>query len=145
MNEANVLNVGRRQRGAVEVAEVVARYRASRLTQERFCRSEGIGLSTLSGYLRRERNGALPPGLVGAPAMARFLEVELESVIRERPGAEAHGSGACDENERAAAGSRAQRDYRVEFGDGLSVEVSGGFVAGELERLIAIVLEATAR
>ena len=150
MNNSIALNVVRRRRGVVEVAQVLARYRASGLTQERFCRWEGIGVSTLSGYLRRERRkGAPSPGVLSAPPLARFLEVEVEQEVEsgQRLGEPVGGRGGGTSSEsESAAGAKggADRAYRVEFGGGLSVEVPGGFVAAELERLIAIVLEAAA-
>ena len=144
MNNAKVSNVVRHRRGAAEIAGVVARYRASGLTQERFCRNEGIGLSTLSCYLRRERQGAQGAGAFGVPALARFLEVEIEAEGCKgfvAPGPEGVASGECACEAKGAG----NLSYRIEFGGALRVEVPGGFDAGELERLIAIILEAAAR
>ena len=80
MNNSIALNVVRRRRGAVGVAEVLARYRASGFAQERFCRSEGIGLSTLSGYF------ALVPNLqIGNALVFANLRFGSRGVREEGP------------------------------------------------------------
>ena len=78
------------------------------------------------------------------PALARFLEVEIEAEGCKgfvAPGPEGVASGECACEAKGAG----NLSYRIEFGGALRVEVPGGFDAGELERLIAIILEAAAR
>ena len=50
------------RRSTEEIEQLVARYRASGLTQIEYCRQSGIVLSTLGRYLRRRNSPE--PGLI---------------------------------------------------------------------------------
>ena len=45
-----------RQRSAQEIKQLMEKYRASGLTQSEYCRQNGVVLSTLGRYLRRNRS-----------------------------------------------------------------------------------------
>jgi hypothetical protein len=59
---------GRRIRGAEEWAQILERYDASGLTQEAFCRGEGLRYGTLVAWLgRRRKHGGELRGLKPSP------------------------------------------------------------------------------
>lgn len=65
----------RRRRTPPQRAELLTQYRRSGLSQRDFVQSRGLGLSTLTKWLREERRtGGQPPGRNGA---VPFQEVSL--------------------------------------------------------------------
>jgi transposase-like protein len=63
---------GRRRWTSKQRQQLVAQYRQSQLTQRQFATRHGIGLSTLSKWLRRKGNLIVPP--------VKFQEVTLPQV-----------------------------------------------------------------
>ena len=68
MNSSKAGSV-RRHKTFEQRQQLLARYHQSQQTQRQFVARHGIGLSTLSKWLRRERKQSLPP--------VRFQEVTL--------------------------------------------------------------------
>jgi len=71
--------IGRRRRGAAEIARILAEYETSGLGQAEFCRSRQLGHGTLSRYLNQrpergrkagERNRLVPVEVSGGRAAA---------------------------------------------------------------------------
>ena len=62
----------RRHKTAEQRQQLLVRYHQSQLTQRDFAARHGIGLSTLSKWLRREGEKSLPP--------VNFQEVELPNL-----------------------------------------------------------------
>ena len=68
MNSSNAGSV-RRHKTSEQRQQLLARYHQSQLTQRQFATRHGIGLSTLSKWLRRASNQSVPP--------VKFQEVTL--------------------------------------------------------------------
>jgi len=120
-------------RSRAEVEDLLREYAASGLGRREFCFSCGVGVSTLSYYLKRSRLESTAP-------QQQFVAVELCSVKSEL-----HGVGAKQAEglvEQARGSSRVEREWT----SGLAVllprdrriEVQRGFDAGVLEQLVRI-------
>ena len=72
MNSSKAGSV-RRRKTAEQRHQLLARYHRSQLTQRDFAVRHGLGLSTLSKWLRRESKQSLPP--------VQFQEVRLHNPI----------------------------------------------------------------
>lgn len=108
----------KRHRSAVQIREVVGRYRASGLSRAEFVNREGICLATLSRYLKSESGLASPAGA----AAPRFLEIEHGGVV---PG---------------AAGRRDV--YRICLPGGMELEVPSGYSKIEVAGLLEVITSA---
>jgi len=91
---------------------MVRRYQRSGLRQAEFARREGIGLSTLQGWLREARAALQTQG-----AAPRFVQ----AVLSPSSGVVAHKPPTV---------------YRVRVGDALCVEIPSGFDPGEAATLL---------
>ena len=95
--------------------EIIENYRRSGRTQKVFAREAGIGLSTLSYWLRRNGGGARSNG-------PDWIEVSPRPL---------NGGGFAPD----------PAVYRVRFPSGLVVELAPGFVAEEAGRLCRVIRE----
>jgi uncharacterized protein YcbK (DUF882 family) len=68
---------GRRRRTRKERQRFLAKFHQSQLTQSEFATQHGVGLSTLSKWLRLERDAV--------PAKVKFQEVRLPSLVSRWP------------------------------------------------------------
>ena len=73
MSEEQVSRGRRRRRTPAEIQEIVSAFKNGDLTQVEFCRRQGLVLSTLGRYLRRERasSKASQRGLVAVELAAK--------------------------------------------------------------------------
>ena len=115
----------RRQRTEVEAQAILVRYWKSGLTQRVFARQAGTSVSTLQYWLRRARSlteekPRKTGRLAAAPAIS-LLEVEL--------------AGSPLRDERVGGG------YEIELSGGARIRLHGGFVDGEVRRLLALLKE----
>ena len=110
-NEAEV-TVRQQRRPRSEIAQLVTQFAGSGLTRSGFCRRHGLCLGTLNRYLppMRRSNPGLSDGLVA---------VELAST--------SSGNAVRDDHGLA-----------VVLAGGRRIEVSAGFDASTLERLVAL-------
>ena len=81
--------VGRR--GRAEIERLAGLYRTSGMGRTEFCRSHGLGLSTLTRYLKRQKDREGPAGSKGVK-QSRLVAVELAvpmatASVDELPGA----------------------------------------------------------
>jgi hypothetical protein len=97
-----------KHRTPVEREQILEDYRRSQLTQKQFATQSGVSVSTLQAWLRKIPSRAAPPG----PA---FLAVP--NLLSPAPAAPA---------------------YRLQWPDGLSLEIGSGFVSGELAALLQL-------
>lgn len=106
-----------KRRSWPEIQEILAEYNASGQTQGDFANRRGIGVSTLSLWLRREREQAmaLTPSLEREP---NLVEVSL--------------SGA--ETGRRQPGG----DFEIEFAGGERLRIRRGFLAEEFRVIVAV-------
>ncbi len=107
----------KRRRSAVEIQALLNRYHQRQVTQAEFVIGEGICLSTLVRYLRRE-----------AP---------LASTVGQRNFIEIEPSGSL------LAGDRPE-PFRVFLPNDVSMEIPAGFCAGEVARLLSVIAGMTA-
>jgi len=116
---------GTRRRTAAEVDGILAAYRQSGLTQRVFARQAGFGVSTLQYWLRQRQSGCRAkfgkpsPGV--KPPGISLLEVELANSAPEL---------------RTSAAL-----YEIELPDGIRLRLAGGFVDGEVRRLLNLLRE----
>jgi hypothetical protein len=104
----------RRRRSRAEVEQLVAEYEVSGLGRTAFCQQKGLSLSTLARYRKQQQT-------VGEAAEGkRWLAVEVS------------GSAAVAGGERASG-------LAVVLAGGRRIEVSRGFDADTLTRLLAVV------
>ena len=105
----------RRRRSRAEVEQLVAEYETSGLDRTVFCQQRGLSLSTLARYRRRQRQ------MAGEAADGNgWLAVEVSSAT-------------------AATGGERSSGLAVWLPSGQRIEVSRGFDAGTLQRLLAVV------
>jgi len=112
-----------RRRTRSEIEGILAEYNGSGETQRDFAQRHGIGVSTLSLWLRRERES----GAAGAGNWGRAKLVEV-----------------------CLAGAEASRrepgiDFEIEFAGGERLRVRRGFLAEELRVIVAALSGAQAR
>jgi hypothetical protein len=111
MSEKQVVGGRRRRRTATEIEQIVSEFNRGDLTQVEYCRRQGLVLSTLGRYLRRER------GLSQAN-QGGLVAVEL---ARKKSGAEHAGCGLS-----------------VMVGKERRIVVESDFDAGTLQRLVEV-------
>jgi hypothetical protein len=70
--------VGRR--GRAEIARLAGLYWTSGMGRSEFCRSHGLGLSTLTRYLKKQQNRQSPAGSNGVE-QSRLVAVELAGPV----------------------------------------------------------------
>ena len=124
--------VGRRRRSRAEVEALLKDYVTSGLRRGEFCRSRGVGVSTLAHYLRLSRQtsaGCQPP---------QFVAVEL---CDAKPGLPDVVGGQAkplvDRSEGCScAGSEGSSGLAVVLPGDRRIEVRRGFDAEVLEQLI---------
>jgi len=105
----------RRRRSRAEVEQLVAEYEVSGLGRTAFCQQKGLSLSTLARYRKQQQQ------TVGEAAEGkRWLAVEV--------------SGSA-----AGAGGEKASGLAVVLAGGRRIEVSRGFDADTLTRLLAVV------
>src|ERR1017187_6280609 len=89
MSGESVVVDGRRSRAEIE--RLAGLYRASGMGRREFCRSHGLGLSTLTRYLKRQKDRESPAGSKGveqSPLVAVELAAAMDAVSSvEPPGA----------------------------------------------------------
>ena len=106
-----------RRRTRSEIREIIGAYYASGQTQGDFANRRGIGVSTLSLWLRREREQAmaLTPSLEREP---NLVEVSLSGTepSRQQPGG----------------------DFEIEFAGGERLRMRRGFLAEELRVIVEV-------
>ncbi|MGC9451680.1 MAG: IS66 family insertion sequence element accessory protein TnpA [Oceanipulchritudo sp.] len=76
---------GVRHRRRSEADKLLADYRASGLTQKRWCQERGIGIASLRYWLKRERGEAngyslVPVELEGRPCGAGVLDLQVSGL-----------------------------------------------------------------
>jgi len=106
-----------RRRGRAEVERLAVLYRTSGMARGEFCRSQGMALSTLNRYLKKQQSKQGKSKEYGV-GRSRLVSVELATAVvtsaaGERPGALA-----------------------VLLSNGRRVEVGRGFDAGTLSQLV---------
>ncbi len=112
MNEEQEVMRRRRRRTPVEIQRIVSEFKSGELTQEEFCRRQGLTLSTLGRYLSRVR--------ASSDASKRGL-VAVELAVK-KGGAKA--CGGCG--------------LSVSVGSGRRIVVEAGFDAASLQRLVQV-------
>ena len=88
MSEESRVAVGRRSRAEIE--RLAGLYRTSGMRRSEFCRSHGLGLSTLTRYLKRQKDRESPAGSNGIK-QSRLVAVELDSPVPTISGSEIPG------------------------------------------------------
>jgi hypothetical protein len=111
----------RRRRSRVEAERLVLEFERSGLTRQAFCVHHGLSVAALDKYRKRCRTMGHEPAPAHAAAN-RILPVEL-----------ANGAGPS----LACAGDSC-RALWVELANGRRIEVSHGFDASTLERLLSV-------
>jgi hypothetical protein len=112
MSEKQVVGGRRRRRTATEIEQIVSEFNKGDLTQVEYCRRQGLVLSTLGRYLRRERD------LSKASQGGGLVAVELAG---KKLGPEATGCGLS-----------------VMVGRERRIVVESDFDAGTLQRLVEV-------
>ena len=102
----------RRRRTPAEIQQIVSEFKSGELTQNEFCRRQGLTLSTLGRYLSQAR--------ASSEARNRGL-VAVELAVKK--GA-AEGCGGCGLSVSVASGRR--------------IVVEAGFDAATLQRLVQV-------
>src|SRR5579862_3047928 len=105
----------RRRRTRSEIQELIEGYCASGQTQREFAEGHGIGVSTLSKWIRREKDEGNESA---RPRQPRLVEVSLMAQEPDRPAAAA--------------------DFEVEFRSGERLLLRRGFLAQELGTIVAV-------
>lgn len=126
----------RRHRSAIEVRQLLARFRQSGLTQIQFARNEGLSLSTLHRYLKRHRNLAADP----SPAPRRAPQVEFLEV---HPTGPLHFHTAAPPTPAHFAPQAAS--YRLALAGGSILEIPTGFCPEEAQLLLRLAVNITSR
>jgi hypothetical protein len=109
--------VGRR--GRAEIDRLAGLYRTSGMGRTEFCRSHGLGLSTLSRYLKRQKDRESEAGSKGVE-QSRLVAVELAVPM---------ATASVDESPRALT---------VLLPNRRRVEVGRGFDAATLAQLLTV-------
>ena len=109
--------VGRR--GRAEIERLAGLYRTSGMGRSEFCRSHGLGLSTLTRYLKKQQNRQSPAGSNGVE-QRRLVAVELASAVATVSAGEYPGA------------------LTVLLSNRRRVEVSRGFDAATLAQLVTV-------
>ena len=109
--------VGRR--GRAEIERLAGLYRTSGLGRTEFCRSHGLGLSTLSHYLKRQKDKEVPARSKGVE-QSRLVAVELAAAVATVSSVESPGA------------------LTVLLSNRRRVEVSRGFDAATLAQLVTV-------
>ena len=132
----------RRHRSALEIRQLLARFRKSGLSQVQFSRQEGLCLSSLQRYLKRSSilpTGA-PPAFTFPPkprgsSQVDFVEVDHASPLRFHAGApQLHPPVS------PRAGF-----YRVALASGAALEIPTGFCPQEAEFLLRLAAHTPSR
>ena len=132
----------RRHRSALEIRQLLARFRKSGLSQVQFARQEGLCLSSLQRYLKRSSilpTGA-PPAFTSPPkprgsSQVDFVEVDHASPLRFHAGApQLHPPVS------PRAGF-----YRVALASGTALEIPTGFCPQEAEFLLRLAAHTPSR
>jgi transposase-like protein len=125
MSEYPVPAVHRRlRRSRAEVAQIVASYVQSGLTQREFCRRHGLSLSTLYKYCQGTRQRDEVPSTSTPRNAGELSLVPVEFV------------------EKSATHNEQHARLLVELAGGRHIAVSAGFDAETLTRLIAVLDQA---
>jgi hypothetical protein len=105
-----------RRRTRSEIREIIEAYYASGQKQGDFATSRGIGVSTLSLWLRREKEQAMA-GTLSLERERNLVEVSLSSAepSRQQPGGDFEIEFACGERLRMRRGFLAE-EFRVIVG-----------------------------
>ena len=106
-----------RRRTRSEIREIVEAYYASGQTQGDFAVRRGIGVSTLSVWLRRERE----QGMVQALPLEREPDLVEVSLSGAQPGRQQPGG-----------------DFEIEFGGGERLRMRRGFLAEEFRVIVGV-------
>ena len=109
--------VGRR--GRAEIERLASLYRTSGMGRSEFCRSHGMGLSTLTRYLKKQQDRHSPAGSNGVE-QGRLIAVELAGPVAAVSGGEVPGV------------------LTVLLSNRRRVEVGRGFDAATLAQLITV-------
>ena len=109
--------VGRR--GRAEIERLAGLYRTSGMRRSEFCRSHGLGLSTLTRYLKRQKDRESPVGSKGVEPN-RLVAVEVATAV---------ATVSVDESRGALT---------VLLSNRRRVEVSRGFDAATLAQLVTV-------
>jgi hypothetical protein len=109
------VGVKHRRRSLAEVQVLVAEFEASGLMRSAFCQQRGLAVATLDKYRKRVHGGQQSGG-------RRFVPVEVVPSTARDVHSVAGRDGALV----------------VELGRGRRIEVSRGFDAGTLERLLTV-------
>jgi len=106
-----------RRRTRSEIREIIEAYYASRQTQSNFAIRQGIGVSTLSLWLRQEREQTM----ARTPSLEREPSLVEVSVSSAEPGRQQPG---CD--------------FEIEFAGGERLRMRRGFPAEELRVIVGV-------
>ena len=109
--------VGRR--GRAEIERLASLYRTSGMGRSEFCRSHGMGLSTLTRYLKKQQSRQIPAGSNGVE-QSRLVAVELDGPVTTVSAGEYPGA------------------LTVLLSNGHRVEVGRGFDAATLAQLVTV-------
>ena len=109
--------VGRR--GRAEIERLASLYGTSGMGRSEFCRSHGMGLSTLTRYLKKQQSRQIPAGSNGVE-QSRLVAVELDGPVATVSAGECPGALA------------------VLLSNRRRVEVSRGFDAATLAQLVTV-------
>ena len=109
--------VGRR--GRAEIERLASLYLTSGMRRSEFCRSHGLGLSTLTRYLKRQKDRESPAGSKGIE-QSRLVAVELAVPM---------AAASVDESSGALT---------VLLSNRRRVEVGRGFDAATLAELVTV-------
>jgi len=123
MRARHVIGEGQRRRSRAEAEQLVAGFEASGLRRREFCLKHGVALSTLDFWRKRrrqEQGRQKPDAGAKVSSNGRLVAVELADV----PAGAASGGIA------------------VVVSRGRRIEVSRGFDAATLERLLAVLEQA---
>ena len=107
-----------RRRTRSEIREIIEAYYASGQTQGAFAVRRGIGVSTLSLWLRRERRQAIAP---------------MPSLEREPDLVEVSLSGAQPARQQRPGG-----DFAIEFAGGERLRMMRGFLMEEFRVIVGV-------
>jgi hypothetical protein len=110
MSEEQVVR-GRRRRTSAEIQEIVSAFKSGDLTQVEFCQRQGLVLSTLGRYLRRER----------ASSKARERRLVAVELVAKKLGTKQTGCGLS-----------------VMVGSERRIVVESDFDAATLQRLVQV-------
>ena len=106
-----------RRRTQSEIREIIEAYYASGQTQRSFATRRGIGVSTLSLWLRREREQAM----ARTPSLEREGNLVEVSLSGAEPGRQQPGG-----------------DFEIEFAGGERLRMRRGFLAEEFRVIVGV-------